>query len=44
MLCDKVLELNLFELRYFALYQKEKMMKTAGVNPMKLNLDWPSMQ
>lgn len=44
MLADKVLDLNIFELRYFAMIQKEKVMKTSGINPMKMNLDWPSVK
>ena len=44
MLADKLLDMNLFELRYFALLTKEKIQKTSGINPMKLNLDWPSVK
>lgn len=44
MLADKLLDLNLYELRYFALMTKEKVQKTSGINPMKMNLDWPSVK
>ena len=44
MLVEKLLDLNVFELRYFALTSKEKIQKTSGINPMKLNLDWPSVK
>jgi hypothetical protein len=44
MLADKILDLNIFELRYFSLYSKERVQKTSGLNPMKINLDWPSVK
>ena len=44
MLADKLLDMNLYELRYFAVLTKEKIQKTSGVNPLKLNLDWPSVK
>lgn len=44
MLADKLLDMNVFELRYFSLAIKEKMLKTSGINPMKMNLDWPSVK
>lgn len=44
MLADKLLDMNVFELRYFALACKERIQKTSGINPMKLNLDWPSVK
>ena len=44
MLCDKLLELNVFESRYMAVYFKEKIQKTSGINPLKLNMDWPSIK
>ena len=43
MLADKLLDMNIFELRYFAVISKEKVLKTSGINPMKINLDWPSV-
>ncbi len=44
MLADKLLDMNLFELRYFSLLCKEKVQKTSGINPLKMNLDWPSVK
>ena len=44
MLVDKVLDLNLFELRYFAAITSTKIKKASGINPMKLNMDWPSLK
>jgi hypothetical protein len=44
MLADKLIDLNIYELRYFTLYSKERVQRTSGINPMKLNLDWPSVK
>ena len=44
MLADKVLDLNLFEIRYLALSIKQRVAKTSGINPLKLNMDWPSVK
>jgi len=44
MLVDKVLNLNLFEVRYFSALASEKILKTSGIHPMKINLDWPSLK
>ena len=44
MIADKLLDMNVYELRYFSLIAKEKIQKTSGINPMKLNLDWPSVK
>jgi len=44
MLADKLLDMNIFELRYFSMVCKERVQKTSGINPMKLNLDWPSVK
>ena len=44
MLADKLLDMNIYELRYFSMITKERMIKTSGINPMKLNLDWPSVK
>jgi hypothetical protein len=44
MLVDKLLDMNIFELRYFSSISKERIMRTSGINPMKLNLDWPSVK
>lgn len=44
MLADKVASLNIYEIRYFNYRIKEQVMKSTGLNPMKLNLDWPSIK
>ena len=44
MLGDKFLEMNVFEARYLSLYIKTKIQKTSGINPLKLNMDWPSVK
>lgn len=44
LICDKVLDFNVFEMRYLALSMKTRMMKTSGINPLKLNMDWPSIK
>jgi large subunit ribosomal protein L7/L12 len=43
-LVEKVLTLNLFEMRYFAEAMKTRVQKTTGLSPMKLNMDWPSVK
>lgn len=44
MIADKVLELNVLEMRYFSTIMKEKIVNSTGINPLKLNLDWPSFK
>ena len=44
MLVDKMLDMNIFELRYFAISCKERIQRTSGINPLKMNLDWPSVK
>ena len=44
MIADKILDMNIFELRYFSIICKERVQKTSGINPMKMNLDWPSVK
>mmetsp|Transcript_8533 Transcript_8533/g.14388 ORF Transcript_8533/g.14388 Transcript_8533/m.14388 type:complete len:90 (+) Transcript_8533:378-647(+) len=44
MLADKVLQLNLFEMRYFNIRITQQVQKSTGLNPMKLNMDWPSIK
>lgn len=44
MLCDKVMDFNLYEMRYFTAIMKERMIKSSGINPLKVNLDWPSLK
>ncbi len=34
MITDKVLELNIFEMRYMAAAMKERVYKTSGINPL----------
>ena len=44
MLADKIVDLNIFEMRYFHASLSSRIMRTSGINPMKLNLDWPSLK
>ena len=44
MITDKLLDLNIFEMRYMALSMKSRVQKTSGINPLKLNMDWPSIK
>lgn len=44
MITDKILDMNVFEMRYMALAMKQRMMRTSGINPLKLNMDWPSIK
>jgi len=44
MLADKMLDLNIFEMRYLAMSMKTRVQKTSGINPLKLNMDWPSVK
>jgi large subunit ribosomal protein L7/L12 len=44
LLAQALLELNTFELRYFSTALREKVFKTSGINPLKLNLDWPTVK
>ena len=44
MLADKVLDLNLFESRYMHAVMAQRVMRTSGLNMMKLNMDWPSLK
>lgn len=43
-LAQALLDLNVFELRYFSTIMRDKIWKTTGVNPLKINLDWPSLK
>eukprot|EP00831_Metopus_contortus_P064664 TRINITY_DN5785_c0_g1_i3.p1 TRINITY_DN5785_c0_g1~~TRINITY_DN5785_c0_g1_i3.p1 ORF type:complete len:211 (+),score=65.53 TRINITY_DN5785_c0_g1_i3:178-810(+) len=36
--------LNLFEMRFLSLKLKQKIKRGVGINPLKLNMDWPSMK
>ena len=44
LITDKLLDLNVFEMRYMALSMKQRIHKTSGINPLKLNMDWPSVK
>jgi len=44
MLADKVIDLNAFEMRYLAASIKGRILKTSGINPLKMNMDWPSLK
>jgi len=44
LLAQALLELNTLELRYFSTALREKVFKTSGINPLKLNLDWPTVK
>lgn len=44
LLTEKMLDLNMFELRYLAVSMKTRMERTSGINPLKLNMDWPSVK
>ena len=37
MITDKLLDLNIFDM-------KSRVQKTSGINPLKLNMDWPSIK
>ena len=39
-----MLDMNVFELRYFTASVADRLMKTSGINPMKVNMDWPSIK
>lgn len=44
MLVDKVMDLNIFEMRYYIAKMEIKAAKSTGLSPMKMNLDWPSVK
>ena len=44
LLVDKLLDCNMFEMRYFAMSMKQRIQRTSGINPLKLNMDWPSIK
>lgn len=43
-LADKFLELNVFEARYLTTVIQKRVANVTGINPMKLNMDWPSIK
>ena len=44
MLCDKVIDMNMFEQRYFHAVLAQRVQRVTGLSLMKLNLDWPSLK
>ena len=44
MLTDRLLDLNVFEMRYMAASMKQRVQRTTGINPLKINMDWPSVK
>ena len=44
MLADKLLSLNMFEMRYMHASVAMRMQRTSGINPLKINMDWPSIK
>eukprot|EP00831_Metopus_contortus_P064666 TRINITY_DN5785_c0_g1_i8.p1 TRINITY_DN5785_c0_g1~~TRINITY_DN5785_c0_g1_i8.p1 ORF type:complete len:262 (+),score=79.66 TRINITY_DN5785_c0_g1_i8:430-1215(+) len=43
-LVEKLMDLNIYEMRFLSLQLKQKIMCGIGINPLKLNMDWPSMK
>lgn len=44
LLAEAIVEMDLFELRYFSTLVRDRVAKTSGINPLKLNVDWPSLK
>ena len=44
MLADRILDLNIFEMRYLHASVGQRLLRTSGINPLKLNMDWPSVK
>ncbi len=44
MLAEKLLDLNATEHKYIAQSMQSRVLKTTGINPLKLNMDWPSVK
>ena len=44
MIADKLLDFNVFEHRYLAASISLRLERTSGINPLKLNMDWPSVK
>ncbi len=42
-LLGMLMGMNVYEMRYLSLKLKQRILKGVGINPLKLNLDWPSM-
>jgi len=43
-LTKMMIKFNIFELRYLSYRVKEKLRRGVGINPLKLNIDWPSIK
>lgn len=43
-LVKKVQQLNLLEMKYFAIKVRDQMIKTTAFNPLKLNAHWPEFK
>lgn len=43
-LADKILQLSIMETRFLAAQMKNRIQKSTGINPLKLNMDWPSIK
>ena len=43
-LTDKIMEMNMHQLRYLATVIREDIFKTSGINPFKINVDWPELK
>ena len=44
MMADRILDLNIFEMRYLHASVAQRIARSSGIDPMKLNLDWPSVK
>ena len=44
MLADKVADLNIFETRLLHTMLRERILRTSGLDSMKVNMDWPSVR
>lgn len=44
MLADKIFDFNLKENRYFAMRMGERIEHFSGINPNKINMDWPDVK
>ena len=42
MVADRVTDFNVLEMRYFITIMKEKLIKSTGISPLKVNMDWPA--
>lgn len=42
--CDKFITLNAYEIRYVTAVVQRRIEKVSGINPLKLNMDWPSIK